>query len=168
MYSEEELTVASLAQLVGSELNTIDRNTESRTKAPANKLDPRSFLNKNHVVRQSNSNVVKHDGMHFHAGVDESLVQSMYPDLSVTARAQPVAAPVQPAAIVQPIITSPPAAVYPGGQAVAPAAAAVSPELIKVLQSIDKTLKSIDKTEKNLATLVAHLTSTNSDKNTGK
>ena len=164
MYSEEELTVASLAQLVGSELNIIDRNTESRTKAPANKLDPRSFLNKNYVVRQSNSNVVKHDGMHFHAGVDESLVQSMYPDLSVAAPVQPV----QPAAIVQPIITSPPAAVYPGGQAVAPAAAAVSPELIKVLQSIDKTLKSIDKTEKNLATLVAHLTSTNSDKNTGK
>lgn len=163
MYNEEDLTVASLAQLVGSELHTIDRNTESRTSNPANKIDPRAFLSKNaQSARPKNPNIVKHQGHHFHAGVDESYVQSMYPD----------PAPQVPMA---PTLQEPVGSVQHAparAQAVQPVMPAVTTattqELIKILQSIDKSLKSIDKTEKALTKLVTHLTSTNSDKDTSK
>jgi hypothetical protein len=165
MINEEDLTVASLASLVGSELNVIDKYTESRGRsASANKLDPRAFLSKK-PLPQRNPNVVRHDGMNFHAGVDESLVQSLYPEPVPQApanTAQTVAAPVaaqpqlQPRpAWTPPVVTSTPT----------PAA---TQELVKILQSIDKTLKSIDKTEKTLAKLLTHLTTTNSDKDPSK
>lgn len=163
MYNEEDFTVASLASLVGAELNTIDRNTEKATN-PANKLDPRSFLTKTpHAVRSKNTNIVKHQGMHFHAGVDESLVQSLYPDPAPAAAA---GAGSLPATSQQPLATRQTAAVF--SPALSQEQALFNNEnLIKILQSLDKTMKSIDKTEKAITKILTQLI-TNSDKDTSK
>jgi hypothetical protein len=177
MINEEDFTVASLAKLVGSELNTIDRYTEGGGVAgPANKLDPKSFITRNVNVQRTvkNPNVVRHQGMMFHAGVDESLVQSLYPDpVPQASTPQAQQAPQQTVKlsslpntttlpVTDPIMepkTSAPVYIQQAG---------ASQELIKILQSIDKTLKSIDKTEKTLTKLVTQLTTTDSDKNTSK
>ena len=158
--NEEDFTVASLAKLVGSELHVIDTFTENGAKGTANKLDPRSFLNKNFPQRPQNKNVIKHDGMTFYAGVDESLVQSMHPDV-VPSVPQPEAVPpaALPYARPQQTATSQVGSVTSNEQ---------NEALIKILQSIDKSLKSIDKTEKTLTKLVTHLTKNYSDQNTSQ
>ena len=169
MINDEDFTVASLASLVGAELNVIDKNTESRGRqAAANKLDPRAFLSKR-PLQQRNPNIVKHDGMTFHAGVDESLVQTLYPDHP------PTAIPAVAAAAAPPVIQPVAVAVPPRAPALvaAPAAAAVSSlpilqELTKILASIDKTLKSIDKNEKATVKILNSLTTINSDKDSCK
>ena len=158
--NEEDFTVASLAKLVGSELHVIDTFTESGAKGLANKLDPRAFLNKNLPQRPQNKNIIKHDGMTFYAGVDESLVQSMHPDVvpSVPSLAAAPATAI-PHAVPQRTATTQVGSVTSNEQ---------NEALIKILQSIDKSLKSIDKTEKTLTKLVTHLTKNYSDQNTSQ
>lgn len=168
MYNEEDIAIATLAQLVGSELNTIDRNTESRTRSPANKLDPKSFLTKNNQqLYKKNANVIKHDGMNFHAGIDESLVQSLYPDVHPTSQSNsPPTPPVggaASAAVHTPLLSIATSPVPPG-----PDLSGSLAELIKIISSIDKTMKSIDKNEKNITKLITFLTEKTSDKNTSK
>ena len=153
MFNDEDITVASLAKIVGSELTMVDRFTEKSgsNSGPSNKIDPRSFLTKNSSVRQAKSNVVTHDGKLFHAGVDESLVQSMYPDpVSVreslpenqrNEQRQDSVAFFKPDL---PVLK----------QENSSHSIAENEILIKILQSIDKSLKSIDKTEKNIAKLL--------------
>lgn len=141
---------ASLAKLVGSELNVIDKNTETHSNAgPALKIDPKAFLGRApQSYKRPNSNVVKHQGMMFHAGVDEALVQSLHPDppkSQVPMSALPqVAAPAQ---TLPHIVES-----TPRSQVVIAAAPLNQTEFYqsieKVLKSIDKTLKSIDKNYK--------------------
>ena len=80
MINDEDFAAASLASLVGSELRTIDTYRDGKGP-PANKLDPRAFLSKNNQHNnQKNKNVVYQEGKAFYAGIDESYVQSMYPD----------------------------------------------------------------------------------------
>lgn len=150
MFNEEDLTVASLARLVGSELNVIDKYTEKQNNGPANKLDPRTFLNKNNNNIRQNSNVIKHDGMAFYAGVDESMVQSMYPEPAATIEERPVITQSQ----------SPPAAVISTITENFQTALAKNESLNlageKTLKSIDKTLKSIDKTQKLILELISN------------
>ena len=158
MFNEEDLTVASLAKLVGSELNAIDLKTHEHGSSPANKLDPKSFISQKlpqRAAQQTRSgHVVKHQGMMFHAGVDESYVQQLYPEPASVAAPPPSAAAAMPGAApprAQPITYS-----------------ESNSELIKVLQSIDKTLKAIDKNEKATIKILTLLTNTPSDKDTSK
>lgn len=164
--NEEDFTVASLARLVGSELNVIDKFTEGGSGGqggPANKLDPRSFLNRNLQHNKPNPHTVKHDGKVFHAGIDEALVQSMYPypsDMSQPASLPPVD--------TTPIFTNVPASTNYVEPPVYVPSNNQNEALIKILQSIDKSLKSIDKTEKAFTKLVTHLTKNYSDQNTSQ
>jgi len=170
MISEEDLVVASLAKIVGQELHTIDHNTLQTKSGPANKIDPRTFLTRNTNYR-SNLNtqqkdgvsIKMHDGQAFFAGIDEALVQSMYPEPVASAPTQPthlaqvdnVTAPTQPTHLAQvdnvtvkhqPTITE----------------NFNSLALEKTLKSIDKSLKSIDKTQK---ALLEYLTKSNLNSN---
>lgn len=164
MINEEDLTVASLAKLVGSELNTIDLNTHEHGSSPANKLDPKSFLMQRlpqrATAQSKHANVVKHQGMMFHAGVDESLVQQLYPEPMPAAGPLANPPPVAPHAAARP-------ATYPSHSPVITNSNDTK-ELIKILQSIDKTLKAIDKNEKATIKILTQLTNTTSDKDTSK
>mgnify|MGYP003344136752 CR=1 FL=1 len=77
--SEEDLAIAGLAKLVGSNLNEIDKFTVQSKNGPANKIDPRQFL-AGKAPQIQNKNVVHHQGQAFYAGVDEEMVRSMHPD----------------------------------------------------------------------------------------
>ena len=80
MINEDDFTVASLAGLVGSELRTIEKFTDGKTSV--NKLDPRSFLNKQQRTTDSkkNKNIAYQDGKAYYAGIDEEYVRSLHPD----------------------------------------------------------------------------------------
>ena len=155
MISEEDLVVASLAKIVGQELHTIDHNTLQTKSGPANKIDPRTFLTRNTNYR-SNLNtqqkdgvsIKMHDGQAFFAGIDEALVQSMYPEPVASAPTQPThLAQVDNVTVKhQPTITE----------------NFNSLALEKTLKSIDKSLKSIDKTQK---ALLEYLTKSNLNSN---
>lgn len=154
MVTEDDFIVASLAKLVGSELNVIDHHTEGHRKG-ANRLDPKSFLNQKNLRPRNTPAVIKHEGMSFYAGADEAMVQSMYPDPNQIQHnsAPPVTAVSAPA-------VAPPVHVQPATQLLQAAAipsqnnAEFNDNLLKILKSIDKTLKSIDKTEKTLAEIL--------------
>ena len=163
--NEDDITAATLAKLVGTELNVIDRMTESTSTAgPANKINIHSFLPQRHQQNRrstSNKNVVQHQGMMFHAGVDEDYVQRMHPE---------------------PVYSAPPSQQLTSAsssqqtqQAIAATQKSVqvlssqsNEDLTKILASIDKTLKSIEKTEKNIAKILTTLTTNCSDQNTNK
>ena len=163
--NEDDITAATLAKLVGTELNVIDRMTESTSTAgPANKINIHSFLPQRHQQNRrptTSKNVVQHQGMMFHAGVDEEYVQRMHPD------------PVYSAPPPQQIVDTPTTPASSSAATVTQKLVQYSPtqtndELTKILASIDKTLKSIEKTEKNIAKILAALTTNCSDKDTNK
>jgi len=154
--NDDDFTIASLAKLVGQELHTIDNNTITGKSGPANKLDPRSFLDQRRYQGVKNPYVAKHDGMVFHAGVDESVVQNMYPDPQPQGRApQQPQQPQQSSSIPSlvhyekpPIVSDVMAEYYQNNE--------------KLLKSIDKTLKSIDKTQKALVDALSKFNSNTS------
>lgn len=150
--SEEDLAVAGLAKLVGSELHAIDTYTTQSTNGPANKIDPRSFITgraaatQNRAVSHGGQKIVKHNGQTFYAGVDESLVASLHPDPPSTVPqlfAEPAApaAPVRPVHINRDINREVSVKVQPSPTI----NTELSDTLIKTLKSIDKTLKTIAK-----------------------
>ena len=150
--SEEDLAVASLAKLVGSELHAIDTFTTQTTNGPANKIDPRNFItgraaaaNSRAVMNRGGQQVVRHNGQTFYAGVDESLVMSLHPDPQPAA---PVPAPAPAPALGRAVTNQPPSErrVPIQMQPAATINTEFNDTLIKTLKSIDKTLKSIVKT----------------------
>lgn len=148
MISEEDFAVASLAKLVGSELNVIDRDTVGGPKVPATRIHPRQFIGNNSQSshpQKSSPHVVHHQGVAFHAGVDESYVQSLVPD--------PVPSVPYPDLVnVNPIVPQVAAKPTASKNVELPTAVQVQSNVNveKTLKSIDKTLKSIDKTQKLL------------------
>jgi hypothetical protein len=150
MINDEDMAVASLASLVGGELKTIDKFTESGKSMPANKLDPRLFLNKNNPQnnQHKNKNVVYQEGKAFYAGIDEAYVQSLYPDPAPSAAVPPaavssssVAAPVTNLPVVQPAITK--HSITLKSEEASSTEEAFKQNLVKILKSIDKSLKTI-------------------------
>ena len=143
MINEEDFAAASLASLVGSELRTIDTYRDGKG-APANKLDPRTFLSKNNQHNnQKNKNVVYQEGKAFYAGIDESYVQSLYPEPA------PSLPPPEAVAVesqkATPVLTK--HSVTLKDREISPvedsAEVAFKQNLVKILKSIDKSLKTI-------------------------
>lgn len=143
-YTEEDLAIAGLASLVGSELKTIDTFTVQGKNGPANKIDPRAFLSKN-PNRPQNKQVVRHDGHAFYAGLDESIVQSLHPD-PVPAAPQPEYKQTEPPPTANTTKPSLQVAIKPNKPVSLPQTNEYQDTLIKTLKSIDKTLKVIAKT----------------------
>jgi hypothetical protein len=144
--NNEDLTIASLAKLVGGELSVVDKLTQSSgQQGTANKIDPRSFLIKNNPAlkkRAESKGVVYHDGKAFYNGPDESYVQSMYPEISAppSSPSSPVAA--QPPAPVESVRAAAPSQVISSQLNVNNE---IAENAIKLLKSIDKSLKTIAK-----------------------
>lgn len=146
MINEEDFAAASLASLVGSELRTIDTYRDGKG-SPANKLDPRAFLSKNNQHNnQKNKNVVYQEGKAFYAGIDESYVQSMYPDPapSTAPASLPPQENITASISYQPLTKhnislqdKPIPAVEDSTEIV------FKQSLVKILKSIDKSLKTI-------------------------
>lgn len=146
MINDEDFAAASLASLVGNELRTIDTYRDGKG-APANKLDPRSFLsrNNNQNNNQKNKNVVYQEGKAFYAGVDESYVQSLYPDpappsVSVNLDPSNVPTPATQQVVVDTNLT-----LKNTSKKVTENSTELDfyQNLIKILKSIDKSLKTI-------------------------
>lgn len=136
MFNEEDVTIASLAKIVGNELHTIDKNSEPGRGQPANKLDPRSFLaSAKQAVAAKNKHVVYKDGKPYYAGIDESYVQSLYPDPpAAKLQTNPVPAmSLKENVKIEPVVPSK----Y--------VATEVVEDVVRTLKSIEKTLKLINK-----------------------
>jgi hypothetical protein len=143
MINDEDMAVASLATLVGSELRTIDTYRDGKG-SPANKLDPKLFLNKNNSQsnQHKNKNVVYQEGKAFYAGIDESYVQSLYPDPApVAASSGSVAAPATVLPVVQPVVNK--HSITLKSEESSSTEEAFKQNLVKILKSIDKSLKTI-------------------------
>ena len=78
---EENLEVAKLAKLIGSELNVIDRFSTERPKTPANRIDINRFIAQ---VVDPNRQAANASGY-----IPEALVQQMVPDAPQAAYASP-------------------------------------------------------------------------------
>ena len=146
MINEEDFAAASLASLVGSELRTIDTYRDGKG-VPANKLDPRAFLSKNNQHNnQKNKNVVYQEGKAFYAGVDETYVQSLYPDPVPPSASVNLDLPKNaPALITQQVTTESNIKVKDISKRTLEDSidSSFNQNLIKILKSIDKSLKTI-------------------------
>ena len=146
MINEEDFAAASLASLVGSELRTIDTYRDGKG-SPANKLDPRAFLSKNNQHNnQKNKNVVYQEGKAFYAGVDETYVQSLYPDPAPPPASVNLDPPKNaPALITQQVTTESNLKVKDISKRTLEDSidSSFNQNLIKILKSIDKSLKTI-------------------------
>ena len=81
---EEAFEVAKLAAMVGGQMKLVDRMTTERMSAPANKINIHDFINK---VKNPNASFPVYTPptpAGFAPPVDESYVQSMFPDVVPT------------------------------------------------------------------------------------
>lgn len=141
MFNEEDITIASLAKIVGNELHTIDKNSEPGRGLPANKLDPKSFLASAKTIANKNKHVVYKDGKQYYAGIDETYVQSLYPDPPA---AKPQTIP-QPSSLKEEVKNTHVTINRDMSISSSKISTDVIEDIVKTLKSIDKTLKSINK-----------------------